>query len=96
MCDFSIMEKALKIAWVDRIRDQTSASWKVIPDHGIRENGNLAFLLTCNYSTNLLNLDKLPPFYRTVLTYWQEFKHMSKSNAHNYIVPKSCGIIVRF
>ena len=56
MCDFSIMESALKIAWVDRIRDQTPASWKVIADHGVREYDNLAFSLTCNYNTNLLNL----------------------------------------
>ena len=30
MCDFKIMEKALKIAWVKRIQDESQASWKII------------------------------------------------------------------
>lgn len=34
MCDFSIMEKALKIVWVDRMQDQTSTPWKVISSLG--------------------------------------------------------------
>ena len=28
MCDFMIMEKALKIAWINRIQDESQASWK--------------------------------------------------------------------
>ena len=32
MCDFNIMEKALKIAWVNRIQDDSQASWKIIPN----------------------------------------------------------------
>ena len=32
MCDFEIMEKALKIAWVKRIQDESQASWKIIPN----------------------------------------------------------------
>ena len=42
MCDFSIMNKALKIAWINRIQTQSSAAWKIIPDYS-RLNGNLAF-----------------------------------------------------
>ena len=43
MCDFSIMNKALKIAWINRIQTQSSAAWKIIPDYFSRLNGNLAF-----------------------------------------------------
>ena len=28
MCEFKIMEKALKITWVNRIQDESQASWK--------------------------------------------------------------------
>ena len=27
MCDFEIMEKALKVAWVKRFQDESQASW---------------------------------------------------------------------
>ena len=30
MCDFKIMEKALKIDWVSRIQDDSQAYWKTI------------------------------------------------------------------
>jgi len=32
MCDFKIKEKALKITWVNRIQDESQASWKIIPN----------------------------------------------------------------
>ena len=32
MMNFEIMEKVLKIAWVNRIKDESGASWKIIPD----------------------------------------------------------------
>ena len=32
MCDFKIMEKALKITWVNRIQDESQAPWKIIPN----------------------------------------------------------------
>ena len=33
MCDFSLMEKALKSAWVNRVQNESSASWKIIPNY---------------------------------------------------------------
>ena len=33
MCDFKIMEKALKLAWIKRIQDDSQPSWKIIPNH---------------------------------------------------------------
>ena len=91
MCDFKIMEKALKIAWIDRIQDESQASWKIIPNQFFHKNGGLAFLTKCNFATSTLDLDdKLPIFYKKVLDYWCEFKIStgsdSKSNPKNEIV----------
>ena len=52
MCDFKIMEKALKIAWIDRIQDESQASWKIIPNQFFHKNGGLAFLTKCNFATS--------------------------------------------
>ena len=70
------MEKALKIAWVDRIQDESQASWKIIPNQFFHKKGGLAFLTKCNFATSTLDHDdiKLPTFYKRVLDYWCEFK----------------------
>ena len=44
MMDFEIMEKALKIAWVNRIKDESGASWKIIPEQILTLYGGLSFL----------------------------------------------------
>ena len=44
MCDFKIMEKALKITWINRIQDDSQASWKIIPNRLLHKHGGLAFL----------------------------------------------------
>jgi len=44
MCDFNIMEKALKITWINRIQDDSQASWKIIPNRLLHKHGGLAFL----------------------------------------------------
>ena len=63
MCDFKIVEKALKIAWVNRIQDESQASWKIIPNLRLHKHGCLAFLTKCNFVTNTLDPDeKLPSF----------------------------------
>ena len=71
MCDFIIMEKALKIAWINRIQDESQASWKIIPNQFLHKHGGLAFLTKCNFATSTLDLDdiKLPTFYKRVLDY---------------------------
>ena len=71
MCDFSLMEKALKIAWVNRVQNKSSASWKIIPNYLLRHHGNLAFLSNCNYNTKTLKLGNLLDFYCSLLEYWQ-------------------------
>ena len=99
LTDFKIMEKALKIAWVDRIQDESQASWKIIPYQLFHKNGGLAFLTKCNFVTRTLDLDdKLPIFYKKLLDYWCEFKITtgsdSKSNPKNEIVWNNRKILV--
>ena len=67
MCDFNIMEKALKTAWVNRIQDDSEASWKIIPNQLLHKHGGLAFLTKCNFTPSTLDLnDKFPAFYKKV------------------------------
>ena len=83
MCDFAIMEKALKIAWIKRIQNEVPSSWKIIPDVMVQQHGNLFFLTRCNYDLKMLSLENLSPFYRSILLYWHDFKE-SKKNEVNY------------
>ena len=99
MCDFKIMEKALKIAWVNRIQNDSQASWKIIPNQLLLKHGGLAFLTKCNFATSTLDLDdKLPTFYKKVLDYWCDFKIStgidSKTNPENEIVWNNRRILV--
>ena len=64
MCGFKIMEKALKITWVNRIQDQSQAFSKIIPNQLLHKYGGLAFPTKCNFTTDILGLDdKLSTFY---------------------------------
>ena len=99
MCDFKIMEKALKITWVNRIQDESQASWKIIPNQLLHKYGGLAFLTKCNFTTDILDLDdKLPTFYKKVLDFWCEFKIStgidSKANPKNEILWNNRKILV--
>lgn len=99
MCDFKIVEKALKITWVNRIQDESQASWKIIPKLLLRKHGGLAFLTKCNFVTNTLDLDeKLPLFYKKILDYWCEFKIStgidSKTDSKNKILWNNRKILV--
>ena len=71
MCDFNIMEKTLKMAWVNRIQDESQASWKIIPNQLLHKDVDFAFLTKCNSTTSILDLDDgLPTFYKRMLDYW--------------------------
>ena len=37
--------------------------------------GGLSFLIECQYDVKYLSLDNLPPFYNTLLKYWQKYDH---------------------
>lgn len=96
MCDFEIMEKALKIAWINRIQNQSHASWKIIPNHLLQCHGGLAFLMNCRYDTKTLKLDNLPDFYRSILEYWQYFKTLSSNekDIKDEVLWNNCNILI--
>ena len=96
MCDFEIMEKALKIAWINRIQNQSHASWKIIPNHLLQCHGSLEFLTNCRYDTKTLKLDSLPDFYRSILGYWQYFKTLSSNekDIKDEVLWNNCNILI--
>ena len=77
------MEKALKIAWIKRIQNEVTSSWKIIRDVMVQQYGNLFFLSRCNYDPKLLSLENLSSFYRSILVYWHDFKK-SKQNETDF------------
>ena len=89
MIDFQTMETALKIAWVNRIRQNCHFSWRILIEHFFRQYGGFSFLLNCRYDLKLLYLNTVPPFYHEILKYWQENKSIiSEDN-----IPKQNEII---
>ena len=69
-----MMERSLKIAWVKRIIENCDASWKIVPEYALNQYGDLMFFIKCQYDIKLFDLQNLPEFYRTILSYWQSFK----------------------
>ena len=60
MCDFAIMEKALKIEWIKRIQNEVTSSRKIIPDVMVQQYGNLFFLTRCNQDPKILSWKTFP------------------------------------
>ena len=75
MTDFNIMNKALKVAWIPRLKTRTDASYKIIPETALENLGGLSFLTHCNYDINSLQINHLQDFYREVLKHWQSTRH---------------------
>ena len=48
MIDFKIMEKALKLAWIERLKTHNDASWKAIPEFCTSQYGGISSL-DCQY-----------------------------------------------
>ncbi|KAL9977877.1 hypothetical protein ACROYT_G015331 [Oculina patagonica] len=95
--DFELMDKALKIAWIKRITENVDAAWKVIPEFAAAHYGGLSFLTECQYDIKYLCLDNLPPFYHTLLKYWQEYntdKFSDESLIQNKIIWNNSCILV--
>ena len=80
MMDFEIMEKALKIAWVNRIKDESGTSCKIILEQALTQYGSLSFLTNCDYDFKQLDLKNLPTFYHFILKYWQDYKLLMPGN----------------
>ena len=83
MLDFEIMDKALKVAWTERLKTPSSASWEIIPELGVKQYGGLTFLIKCQYNIKMLSLDNLPSFYHTLLAYLQDLNSITTANVDN-------------
>ena len=97
MMDFEIMNKALKIAWIKRITENVQPAWKIIPEFTAAKYGGLSFLTKCQYDIKHFNLDNLPPFYHTLLKYWQEYnadKFSEDQCIHNKIIWNNSRILI--
>ena len=79
MTDFNILNKALKVAWIPRIKSESVASWKITPNAILERYGGLHFLTICNYDIDTLQVGNLPPFYVEVLKQWQITKDFKRS-----------------
>ena len=83
MLDLEIMDKALKVAWIERLKTHSSASWKIIPELSVKQYGGLTFLIKCQYDIKILSLDSLPNFYHMLLTYLQDLNSITTADVHN-------------
>ena len=96
MVDYEIMDKALKIAWIERLTDHDDAAWKIIPEFAATDYGDLSFLIECQYDVKYLSLDNLPPFYHTLLKHWQQYNHdkfSENSDIQSKIIWNNSGIV---
>ena len=97
MLDFEIMDKALKIAQIKRLTEHDDTAWKIFPEFVATDNGGLSFPIECQYDVKYLSLDNLPPFYRTLLKYWQEYNHdkfSENSDIQNIIIWNNSRILI--
>ena len=83
MLDLEIMDKALKVAWIERLKTHSSASWKIIPELGVKQYGGLTFLIKCQYDIKMLSLDNPPIFYHTLLAYLQDLNSITTADVDN-------------
>ena len=79
MTDFNILNKALKVARIPRIKSENVASWKIIPNVTLERYGGLQFLINCNYDIDTLQVGILPSFHVEVLKQWQMTKDTTRS-----------------
>ena len=97
MTDFNILNKALKVAWIPRIKSESVASWKIIPNAILERYGGLHFLTICNYDIDTLQVGNLPPFYVEVLKQWQmtkDFKRSETTLAHEEVIWNNRKILI--
>ena len=91
------MDKALKLAWIKRLTDHDDAAWKIIPEFAATDYGGLSFLIECQCDVRHLSLENLPPFYLTLLKYWQEYnldKFSDNSDIQNKIIWNNSRILI--
>ena len=72
MTDIETMIKALRLAWIPRLIQNTFPNWKFVPDHLFKKYGGLHFLLSCNY--HVKEFENIPSFYKDILLFFHELK----------------------
>ena len=72
MTDIETMIKALRLAWIPRLVQNSFSNWKFVPDHLFKKYGGLHFLLSCNY--HLKEFENIPSFYKDILLFFHELK----------------------
>ena len=72
MVDFTILDKALKAAWVKRLCEADGSKWSSVFSSVTAQYGG-RFIFECNFDTRDLNLTScVPSIYGDILTVWQE------------------------
>ena len=83
MLDFEIMDKVLKVAWIEWLKTHSTAHWKIILELGVKQYGGLAFLIKCQYDIRMLSLENLPNFYHMLLAYLQDLNSITTADVDN-------------
>ena len=87
MINFVHVEKSLKAAWVNRYCSSENSDWCssensdwcAFLDFKLEEFGG-PFSFQCNYDLKSLGLADFPPFYRNILSVWQELHSKTPHN----------------
>ena len=58
MADFNILNKALKVTWIPRLKSENVASWEIIPRAALEEGINGVNRLATKGEKKLLTTDK--------------------------------------
>ena len=72
MSDLETMIKALRLAWIPRLSNNSHPNWKTVPNYHLKKWGGLDFLLLCNY--RMKDFEFLPRFYHDILLFFDELK----------------------
>ena len=96
MLDFEIMDKAIKVAWIERLKTHSSASWKIIPELVVKQYRGLTFLIKCQYDIKMLSLDNLPNVCHTLLAYLQDLNSIitADDNVPDKIIWNNQNIVI--
>ena len=79
MIDFTLMNKALKCAWVKRFKSTRKAAWRIIPDAATSQKGGFDFLLSCKCTSKDVNIKD----YEKILQYWYELREAENTFQDN-------------
>ena len=96
MIDFTQFSRAVKAMWAKRLSSETKCEWQIIP-HYYLENVRSELIFECNYDCKFLDTSRYPPFYKTVLSAWQEVNaaiQKENQSIHNEFIRNNKHIVV--